>query len=82
MVNSASPAATDTREATEDVWRHAPVRAEDLEPNIPVARGVSDGLVTDVEHVNEDNDGLSSEVAVLLKPDIDLHLRHGRRGGE
>jgi hypothetical protein len=59
MAQAARCAATDTREATEDVRRHAPLRAKDLETNIPVARGVSDGFVTDVTHLNEHNDELS-----------------------
>jgi hypothetical protein len=82
MVYAAPSAATDTREASEDVRRHAPLRAKDLEANIPVARGVSDGFVTDVTHLNEHNDGLSSQVAILLKTDVDLHLRQGGCGGE
>jgi hypothetical protein len=83
MVNCASSETTaESREATEDIWRHPSLNANDFEPNFPIAEGVSNGRVTDVTHIDEHNDGLSSQVASLLETDIDPHLRHSGRGAE
>lgn len=82
MVNAASSATDDTRETTEDIWRGSPLDARDFEPDIPIAGGVSDSLITDVTHLDEQDDGFSSQVAILLETDVDVHLRKGGRGGE
>src|SRR4051812_5928385 len=70
------------REAAENIWPYPAFGAGNRQANIPVARGVFDGFVTDVTHLNEHSDWLSSQVAILLKTDVDLHLRQGGRSCE
>ena len=83
MVNAACTATgAHAREAAENIWPYPALGSSNRQANIPVARGISDSLVTDVTHLNEHNDGLSSQVAILLKTDVDLHLRQGGCGGE
>jgi hypothetical protein len=83
MVNAACTATgAHAREAAENVWPYPAFCGGNSQANIPVARGVSDGFVTDVTHLNEHNDWLSSQVAILVETDVDLHLRQGGCGGE
>jgi len=83
MVNSAPPANTaHPGIATGNVWRHPALNPGNLEADIPVAREVSDSLVTNVAHVDENYDRFSSYIAILLETDIDLHLGHRRGAGE
>jgi hypothetical protein len=68
--------------AAEDIWQYPALGAGNRHANIPVACGNSDGFVTDVAHINEHHDGLSSQVAIPLETDVDVHLRQSGRAGE